>query len=546
MKAPNITLAFRLSIATFVLPVIVSALITGLGYFQLKGSNARLDYFLVTTVPGVELLQRIRYDFSRIDSTLGKMIVGTEPGDPLPEANLEEIAILGEGLEILFEKYRTEYVADADDATLTETDAQNIAAYFLMQEKYIELAKINGRFAEYLMSGANIEASAQLNRSLKAHISDSLSRAAKYQEEGRELAERNFLTQIATGGIAALILILVGTQTFRYTLRTLGGDPLRASNAVGLIASGDLSSPMMTRYPESLISKLESMRVSLKQSIEQLHKDSKTLSVYAESLASSSHQVASGANDGSDNASRMAATSEEMTINIANVSQNALTVAATVKLCGEVAIRGGSNVVDLINSMSLLSTRFKESTQNVVDLEGQSNQIRSIVEEIKDIAEQTDLLALNASIEAARAGDSGRGFAVVANEVRKLAERTKLSTVDIASKIRAIQTNVHAVMSNMQSSLEEVDRSEGLALKADSAVKEIQDTTNNAVSLVSEISKAIAESSEITQQVAKSVESFASLSEENSVAAKEVALTATELSKLAESLQSLTSTFKTS
>ena len=256
--------------------------------------------------------------------------------------------------------------------------------------------------------------------------------------------------------------------------------------------------------------------------------------------------MASGANDGSDNASRMAATSEEMIINIANVSQNALTVSETVKLSGEVAIRGGNNVVDLINSMSLLSTRFKESTQNVVDLEGQSNQIRSIVEEIKDIDEQTDLLALNASIEAARAGDSGRGFAVVANEVRKLAERTKLSTVDIASKISAIQTNVHAVMSNMQSSLEEVDRSEGLALKADSAVKEIQDTTNNAVSLVSEISKAIAESSEITQQVAKSVESFASLSEENSVAAKEVALTATELSKLAESLQSLTSTFKTS
>ena len=281
MKAPNITLAFRLSIATFVLPVIVSALITGLGYFQLKGSNARLDYFLVTTVPGVELLQRIRYDFSRIDSTLGRMIIGGEPGDPIPEAYLEEIAVLREGLEILFEKYQTEYVADADDAALTETDARNIAAYFLMQEKYIELAKVNGRFAETLMNGADTEASEQLNRSLKAHISDSLSRAAKYQEEGRELAERNFLTQIATGGIAALIFILVGTQTFRYTLRTLVGDPLRASNAVGLIASRDLSSPMMTRYPESLISKLESMRVSLKQSIEQLHKDSKTLSVYA-------------------------------------------------------------------------------------------------------------------------------------------------------------------------------------------------------------------------------------------------------------------------
>ena len=94
MKAPNITLAFRLSIATFVLPVIVSALITGLGYFQLKGSNARLDYFLITTVPGVELLQRIRYDFSRIDSTLSKMIVGTEPGDPLPDADIEDIAVL--------------------------------------------------------------------------------------------------------------------------------------------------------------------------------------------------------------------------------------------------------------------------------------------------------------------------------------------------------------------------------------------------------------------------------------------------------------------
>jgi methyl-accepting chemotaxis protein len=227
------------------------------------------------------------------------------------------------------------------------------------------------------------------------------------------------------------------------------------------------------------------------------------------------------------------------------VAQSALTVAGKVKQSGEIAQMGGENILALIKSMSGLASSFKSSSGNVVSLERQSGEIRSIVSEIKDIAEQTNLLALNAAIEAARAGDSGRGFAVVADEVRKLAERTKLSTQDIAHKIQAIQTNVQMVMTTMHHNLEEVERSEALAVKADGAVREIQGASNNAVQLVTDISRAIAENLVTSQEVAKTVESFASLSEENSVAAKEVALTAVELSKLADSLRALTSSFKT-
>jgi methyl-accepting chemotaxis protein len=387
---------------------------------------------------------------------------------------------------------------------------------------------------------------ADADQAIKKHVSYATKLAAKFQEQGKESAEANMWIQLGTAGAAVLLLGGLGFLNFQDIIRTLGGEPRRAASAVRLMAEGDFSQPIRAEYPDSLIADLEAMRTSQSESIQKLHEAARSLLLYAESLASASHQVASGANNGSDNATRMAASAEEMTINISNVAESANIVSHKVSEAGDIAIRGAQSITELTRNMADFSANFHQSVTATQNLGQQSGEIRSIVGEIKDIAEQTNILALNAAIEAARAGESGRGFAVVADEVRKLAERTKQSTEDIAAKIQAIQGNVQQVVGAMNKNLQDMAHSESLADKANAAVQEIRSASENTVHLVADISAAIVVNSTTSKEVAKAVENFASLSEENSVAAKEVAITATELSKLADSLNQLTRSFKTS
>jgi methyl-accepting chemotaxis protein len=536
------TLTKRLVISTLIVPIIISIFIAYLGFNQSEESKKRLDHFIVTSVPSIKLLDRIRYTIAINQAEVIKAALANRDNKGI----FDNLSSIQDQIDILQEKFINEYVFDDKDEQLSQTEkvlkkeyqATVRTASELLQKGDLENAKV-------VIAKEVTPAFEKLDGALNQHIAYATKLAGEYQEKGKEAAQNNLFVQLVSALTAVLIFGVLGYFNFRFIIKTLGGDPVVAANAVKIIADRDLSRPILTQYKGSLIARLEDMRISLSHSIQKLDEDTKSLVLYAESLASASHQVASGANNGSDNASRMAASAEEMTINISNVSESASTVAAKVSEAGGIAMRGGESIMALTNSMAAFSLSFKNSVSNTLNLGEQSDEIRSIVGEIKDIAEQTNLLALNAAIEAARAGDSGRGFAVVADEVRKLAERTKRSTEDIANKIQSIQTNVQNVVTAMNHNLEEVARSEALAEKADSAVREIQSASENTVKLVSTISQAISVNSSTSREVARSVENFASLSEENSAAAKEVAITASELSKLAESLSQLTSTFKT-
>jgi methyl-accepting chemotaxis protein len=532
----------RLIVSTFFVPIAVSVLVAVLGFVQLRDSDERLDYFMLTTVPSVELLHRIKYDFTRYDALLGKaLLADTARADRLNEAKNVRV-----GIELLMDKYKSEYIVDSIDTRHFAEYEKSMTDYFRLADgalAALERGELDK--AVSVMGREAGELSDAIGKSLKSHVSRNLKLAGQFQEDGKKAAQLNFGLQMAAGLVAILILGLVGFQTMRYTVRSLGGEPEAAVSAVNLIAARDLSTAIVTRHEGSLISRLEDMRQSLGTSISRLIDDSRKLTIYAESLASSSHQVASGANSGSDNAARLAASAEQMTTNIGNVAANAGNVSQRVAEAGSVAQQGAAHIIELTRSMGSLSSSFKATAADIVTLGRQSEEIRSIVGEIKDITEQTNLLALNAAIEAARAGESGRGFAVVAEEVTKLAERTKQSAEDIASKIQAIQANVQTVIGAMNDNLAEVARSEKLADEAERAVEHIRGASANTVTLVAEISQAIAENSVTSKEVATTVENFAALSEENSAAARQVAETAVELAQLAEGLSALTSSFKT-
>lgn len=342
---------------------------------------------------------------------------------------------------------------------------------------------------------------------------------------------------IAAAAIASVVIT-------RSVLGVLGGDPGDAARSVALIASGDLTQPIVTQRAKSLLGNLEAMRVELKDVIHQLTDGAGQLANFSGKLAKASQELAAGACSGSDAASNMAASVEEMTVSIAHVSDSASDAARSAARTGDIAANGSQKVLDLAGGMSDISVSVNDSASKVADLGKQSDEIRSIVGVIKEIAEQTNLLALNAAIEAARAGEQGRGFAVVADEVRKLAERTTQSTQDIARKIEAIQSNVRSVVATMNHSVEQVVQGERLAGQGAEAIGNIQTATKDVVNIVKNISEAIRENSTASQQVAKTVEHIAQLSEENSGGASQVAATADQLTQLATQLNQIASRFK--
>ena len=261
-------------------------------------------------------------------------------------------------------------------------------------------------------------------------------------------------------------------------------------------------------------------------------------------LASAAAHVAASSTRQKDSSSSMATAVEETRASIAQVADNSGEAHRIAEQAGELSNRGEAIVHDAAEEMSKIAGAVQESATRIQSLGEQSARISSIVGVIKEIADQTNLLALNAAIEAARAGEQGRGFAVVADEVRKLAERTTHSTQEIGAMISAIQRDTENAVRAMQEGSSRVEGGVTLARQAGASMASIREGAGRVISAVGGIRQALDEQSRATQLVAESVESIVAMAEQNSAETGDIASTSQRLEGLARRLQEMVEVFR--
>ena len=264
----------------------------------------------------------------------------------------------------------------------------------------------------------------------------------------------------------------------------------------------------------------------------------------AQSLSDSSSHLASSASKQSDSTSAMAAAVEQMTVTTNHVSGSAKEALDLSRDAGKLSSTGGEIIDQASKEMSQIANTVQDTSKTIEKVGEHSKEISSVVQLIKDIADQTNLLALNAAIEAARAGEQGRGFAVVADEVRKLAERTARATSDITTMIGLVQKSANDAVAAMSNSVNEVNNGVSLAQKAGQTIILIKDGSDRVVEVVNNISLSLTEQCSANDSLSEQVERVAQMTEENNQAASETAVEAEKLKLLAGGLQELVGRYR--
>lgn len=283
---------------------------------------------------------------------------------------------------------------------------------------------------------------------------------------------------------------------------------------------------------------------NLKDIVIRINQNAIEVASSADQLNSTSATIAGGTERAASQSTSVAIACEEMAATSAEIAQNCIRTVEISNRATQTALNGSEVVSHAVQSIQRIAVKVQSSAKTVESLGTRSEQIGNIVGTIEDIADQTNLLALNAAIEAARAGEQGRGFAVVADEVRALAERTTKATREIGEMIKSIQKETKSAVSAMEEGVQEVERGTEDAARSGKALEEILEQVGDVTSQINQIATAAEQQTATTNEISKSMHEITDVVSSASHSSQDTAASANQLAKMAEELRKIVAQFR--
>jgi methyl-accepting chemotaxis protein len=435
-------------------------------------------------------------------------------------------------------------IDDGEETRLYQTFETAQEAYLQQQVRVVELARQNK------LDEALVVVSGEMNAQADA-MAKALRALSEYNTKGATAAAASASATFYSARswmIITMVLAAIGTVVLALLLTRSIVNPLnRALRVAETVAEGDLTERIQvdgSDEPARLLGALHRMQQNLRTTIQNIADSSNQLASASEELSAVTEDSTRGLHQQNDEIEQAATAVNEMTTAVEEVARNAVITSEASRESDRTTQRGREQVQQTVNSISSLADDVTTSADQVLQLADKVRDISQVLDVIRSIAEQTNLLALNAAIEAARAGEAGRGFAVVADEVRALAHRTQQSTQEIEQMVGGIRHGTDQAVSAMQNSNERARSTLEVAKAAGGALDEIA----VAISAINERNLVIASASEEQAQVAREVDrnltNIRDLSLQSSAGANETAAASQDLSRLAVELNGMVARFR--
>lgn len=539
MMMRNIPIGVRLTLA-FAMLVLIMFLLGGASLLNIHKMKQEEREISEQWLPAVKAIADLNLSLMHFRLFTLRTLI-----DSSPEALARSEARLVE-LEATVNTNQQRYkalISEADEQRLFDELITTKVAYFAGSQQLLGLVKAG----QYEQAKARIESQLnpladQMTRQLielnlinDRGVKDATVQAEAAYEDTRE-------TVIATLAVAVALTVFLAVVITRSITRPLA----TAVAATERVAGGDLSHQIEIfgrDEPARLLLALKQMQGNLRAAISHIADSAMQLASATEELHAVSEDASRNLQQQNSEIQQAASAVTEMSAAVDEVARNASSTAEASNLSSSLAHQGRDQVRQTVTAIQTMTAEFNKTSARIEGLAEESKDIGKVLEVIRAIAEQTNLLALNAAIEAARAGEAGRGFAVVADEVRALAHRTQVSTREIEQMIARVQTGTQAAVSAMRDSSGHADQSLTLAEAAGQALEKIYERVGQINERNLLIASASEEQAAVAREVDRNIVNISDLSQQSAAGANQTSASAQELARLATDLNSLVTRF---